>query len=253
MTFSRKGLVTLVLLASISGVAATLTWQAIRSTRVMRLTVNEPAEWEDLSGTLMFEVTRSGCWRTDRYEYLWFDGQTGLLSRWDDLVNLRRRWMTVVLRLSWRQKGVSGDRPRLHRSPDDVDGFVAYFPGHGGLGWRVAGGEIVTDYWGDGITASADLSLERSSYHPDDLSSEERRHGASLRVSKHALPIDVATAFHCFNPNSIKLARELRYWLAEDPGLEDLLPARTLSWALDRATDGPVQDLDDPGARSAAP
>jgi hypothetical protein len=29
----------------------------------------------------------------------------------------------------------------------------------------------------------------------------------------------------------------LRYWLAEDPELVELLPARKLSWALDRATD----------------
>jgi hypothetical protein len=146
--------------------------------------------------------------------------------------------MTLVLRLS----RPTHPRPEHHRSPDEIEGYLALFPGDGsGLGWRTTGGEVVTGFWRDGITVALDLALERSFDGQDEISSTEYRAPETIRMSAREVPTDLATPFHCFNPNNIKLARELRYWLAEDPELVDLLPARTLSWALDRATDAPPQ------------
>jgi hypothetical protein len=241
LSSARGRSVALVLLVSLGSVLATLAFQAVHSDRAVRLVLNRPAPSDEMHGSLshLFEIRRDGSWRTDRYEYLWIDCQTGLLGSWHDLVHLRRHWMTLVLRLSRPTHA----RPEHHRSSDEIEGYLALFPGDGsGLGWRVAGGELVTDFAGDGgITLSLDLNLERSFDPSDEIASTERLEPEMVRMSKREVPLDPATPFHFFNPNNIKVARQLRYWLAEDPELVELLPARELSWALDRATDAPPQ------------
>jgi len=138
--------------------------------------------------------------------------------------------MAAVVRI--RSSSIYG----THASPESAEGIVFLFAHEDPGAWRGTSGRAKVKRWLEGANLRLDLQLSRIDSEAGALPAAETG-GGSIFLSARGASLDIGTALQIFNPQYIRFARELRYWLAEDAELVTLLPQERLSWGLDRNSD----------------
>ena len=177
--------------------------------------------------SIPFKVRDASLWWTEQFGYLWIEG---IESRWALPWTPGRSSMGAVVRV--RGSRVIGE----HVGHENLDGVVVLFTETGSETWRVVAGRIEVSNFLEGVDAILRLQLSRVDPETRAVPTSDTGDD-SIALTLRGARSDLGTPLHCFNPRYIKAGRELRYWLAEDPGLVTLLPQQTLSWGLDRSTD----------------
>jgi hypothetical protein len=205
-------------------------YDAIERGRRLRLTVPRlPPPWEKEAPsrrTFRFQVVASGHWSTDRYDYFFLEGEQSLWDGLWDVVWHRVPGSQVRLGLRVRDGLASGTLS----IPEQVDGYVflfpgEVFPGEGAVAWRLAAGSVRLRLTKHGSLATLDATLDPPE-SKSDFWAKSGGNGCEVRLAAYETPVDIGTALRIFSPVYSLSAMERRYWLAEDPELEDVLPER---------------------------